>query len=329
MMSVSLKQLRAFVTVAREGSFRSAAQKLSVSPSALTISIRELEAGLGLRLLERTTRSVRIAPQASAFLLLLERFLSDLERSICDVKALSAGKTGSVVVGGAASFVAFVVAPAIGTMSKTYPGVSIRVIEDMTETLSERIRAGEVDLGFATTWQVIQSISSVPLITDRVGVLCSPKRKGLCARKELTWADLIDHPIVALPRTSGMRGMLRHFPSISSIVENPKYEVTSNLAMLDLVERDVGIAIIPALSARHQENPRRVFRPLSHPIVWRKLCLLYLTRNTLTPVAAILLRHVLDGLQDLTLDEHVRVLWDRSVSQDPASALCPSQGVGA
>lgn len=325
MMNVTLKQLRAFVTVAREGSFRSAAQKLSISPSALTISIRELEVGLGLRLLERTTRTVRIAPQASAFLLLIERFLSDLERSICDVQALSAGKTGSVVVGGAASFVAFVVAPAIGSMSKSYPGVSIRVIEDMTETLSERIRAGEVDLGFATTWRAIQGISSVPLLADRVGVLCSPKRKDLCARKELTWIDLIDQPIVALPRTSGMRGMLRNFPSICWILENPKYEVTSNLAMLDLVERDVGVAIIPALSARHQENPRRVFRPLSDPVVWRELCLLQLTCNTLTPVAAILLRHVLNELQDLTIDDYVRLLWCRSVSLDPASAICPLQ----
>jgi LysR family transcriptional regulator, carnitine catabolism transcriptional activator len=306
MINISFKQLRAFSTVAREGNFRRAAEKLNLSPSALTISIRELETNLGLKLLERTTRSVQIAPQAIAFLSLVERFLNDLEHSVRDLKALSTGNSGSVVVGGSASFLAFVVAPAIGIMSKNYPRVSIRVIEDMTETLSEKIKAGEVDFGFATVWQSIPGISLTPLIKDRVGLLCSPQREDLCSCAKLQWSDIKDLPLISLPRASGMRGMFKQYPSLLSTIENPNYEVTSNLAMLDLVERDVGVAIIPALSARHQENPQRVFRPLTNPVVWRKLCLLHSTRNSLSPVASVLLRHVMEVIQDLPLDKDVR-----------------------
>lgn len=307
MLGVTIKQLRAFVTVAREGSFKCAARRLNVSPSALSIAVRDLEAGLDVSLLQRTTRSVQVVPQASAFLLVTERFLTDLERAVRDVQAVSAGQTGSVVVGGSASFLAFAVAPAIGNMSKAYPGVSITLAEDMTETLSARIRTGEVDFGFATVWEDVYDLTAETVLTDRVGALFSPLREGLLTQAELTWSDLVDLPIIALPKTAGMRTMFRTFPSIFSLIENPSYEVTSNLAMLDLVERDVGVAIMPALSARHQENRRRIFRPLSAPVVWRSLCFLYLARTVFTPVASVLLSHVREVLRELPQDDNVRV----------------------
>ena len=220
-----------------------------------------------------TTRSVQVAPQAAAFLLITERLLHDLDRSIEDVKGLATGTTGSVVVGGSASFLAFAVAPAIGVMARQYPGVSIRLFEDLTETLSERLLTGEVDFGFASVWQDIQGVESTLLMSDRIGVLCSPERKELCRTSKLRWRDIAKEPMVALPRTSGMRGMFRRSPFAPPNIEKPNYEVASNLALLDLVERDVGIALIPALSAKHQESARRVFKLLVEPVVWRRLCL--------------------------------------------------------
>ncbi len=93
-MNVSLRQLRAFVAVAELESFTGAAQQLHITQSALSLMIKDLESELGIRLLDRTTRSVRLAEAGHAFLPLVVGVLEDLERAIESVADLRDLKRG-------------------------------------------------------------------------------------------------------------------------------------------------------------------------------------------------------------------------------------------
>src|SRR5689334_11913980 len=93
-MNVSLRQLRAFVAVCDTGSFTGAARQLHITQSALSLLIKDLETELGIRLLERTTRNVRLSEAGASFRPLVNGVLQDLERAIASVADLRDLKRG-------------------------------------------------------------------------------------------------------------------------------------------------------------------------------------------------------------------------------------------
>src|ERR1700731_1618803 len=103
MKNVTLKQLRAFVTIAHEKSFTRAAGRLNISQSALTLGIRDLEAELALRLFDRSTRSVQPTTQAEVFLPVAIRLLDELDHAVDDLRAVAGRRKGSAVVSANAS----------------------------------------------------------------------------------------------------------------------------------------------------------------------------------------------------------------------------------
>ena len=84
--NISLKQMRAFVTVAHAGSFTRAAEQLYITQSALSSLIRNLEAELSLRLFDRTTRRLALTDEGQALLKSLERLLRDLDQIKLDLR---------------------------------------------------------------------------------------------------------------------------------------------------------------------------------------------------------------------------------------------------
>ena len=90
MKNITIKQLRAFIAVAKLRNFTRAAAQLNVSQSALTIAIRQLEAEVGLRLFDRSTRAVELTPHAITFRPAAQRLLDDLAQSIDDLNAVAA-----------------------------------------------------------------------------------------------------------------------------------------------------------------------------------------------------------------------------------------------
>ena len=93
-MNISLRHLRAFAAISRAGSFTVAANQLHVSQSALSVLVKDLEDDLGVCLLDRTTRNVRVSEVGLAFLPQVQRILEDLEHaihSIADLRDLKRG----------------------------------------------------------------------------------------------------------------------------------------------------------------------------------------------------------------------------------------------
>ena len=113
MTNITLKQLRALVALAHEGSFTRAATKLHVTQSTLTSAIKMIESDLGLRMFDRTTRDVSLTREGAIFLPTVQRTLEELENSIEGLKQIAKHEKGSVVVAGAGSFISYVLSPSM------------------------------------------------------------------------------------------------------------------------------------------------------------------------------------------------------------------------
>jgi LysR family transcriptional regulator, carnitine catabolism transcriptional activator len=305
--NVTLRQLRAFVTVARERSFSRAAERLHVSPSAVTIAIRELETEIGLRLFDRSTRSVEATRPAASFLASAERLLGELEHSLDNLRSIAERQRGSVSVAAAASFIGYVLSPAMADLAKDHPGIAIRVIEDTTESLARRVIDADVDFGITSLWRPIEEVDAIPLLRDRLGAMLPPEHPLAQSRAPLNWSAITGLPLASLVVGAGIRSQMDNHPKLAPILQRPLYEASNVSALHSLVARGVGIAIIPWTSARQANGAIMPFRPLQQPVIWRELFLLRRKRRSLSPAALELAKRLIDQLKTLPVCEHLRV----------------------
>jgi len=150
--------LRAFAAIVEHGSFARAAAHLGVSPSALSQTIRGLETRLGVRLLNRTTRSV--APSAAGTRLLerLAPAMAEFDAAVADVKAIRGTPSGLLRINCPRTAALHVLGPLIGPFLKAYPEITLDI---MTEERLVDIVAGRFDAGIRLGEKVEQDMVAV------------------------------------------------------------------------------------------------------------------------------------------------------------------------
>src|SRR5262249_54865469 len=128
-MEVSTRQLRAFRLVAQHRNFTRAAEALFITPSGLSVLIRELENRVGFRLFDRTTRAVALTPHGTELLAIIHRSLEELDSAIANI-GRSAKRTGETISLGVTPLVAAnVLPPAMREFRQLKPDVRIRLFD--------------------------------------------------------------------------------------------------------------------------------------------------------------------------------------------------------
>ncbi len=144
MRRTDLSDIVAFLAVARARSFTRAAAQLGVSQSALSQTLRELEARLGLRLLTRTTRSVAPTEAGERLLGAAGPRLDEIEAELAALSALRDTPSGTIRITAADHAVRAVLWPALRTLLPDYPDIKVEIVVDygLTDIVAERYDAG-------------------------------------------------------------------------------------------------------------------------------------------------------------------------------------------
>ncbi|MFT3732372.1 MAG: LysR substrate-binding domain-containing protein [Hyphomicrobium sp.] len=143
-------ELRAFVTIAEQGNFARAAAHLRISPSTLSQTIRELEKRLGLRLLNRTTRSVSLTEAGQRLLVRFKPALDEMQEAVREIQNLRDEPVGTVRLHTPRKAASSLIAPHLGAFAKFHPDIMLDIIvDDATINLVEEgfdigIRLGEL-----------------------------------------------------------------------------------------------------------------------------------------------------------------------------------------
>ena len=203
MARTDLNDITAFLAIAREGSFTRAAAKLSVSPSALSQTIRNLEARMGLRLLTRTTRSIAPTEAGERLIQTIGPRLEEVEAELAALTALRDKPAGTVRISAGEHPADLILWPAIQKLLPQYPDIAVEVIVDnsLTDIVAERLDAG-VRLGE----QVAKDMVAVRIGPDiRMAVVGAPDY--FTGRKRpRTPQDLTEHSCInlRLPTAGGL-----------------------------------------------------------------------------------------------------------------------------
>jgi DNA-binding transcriptional LysR family regulator len=196
----TINDLQAFVAVAREQSFTKAATKLGVSQSALSHTVRGLEAQLGLRLLTRTTRSVAPTAAGERLLATMGPLLDEIETGLAALSEFREKPAGTIRITAGEHAAHAVLWPALERLLPEYPDIKVEI--DINNGLTD-IVAGRYDAGVRLGEQVAKDMVAVRIGPDaRMAVVGAPSY--LASRSQpRTPEDLTAHDCIGLRMQSG------------------------------------------------------------------------------------------------------------------------------
>lgn len=310
--NLSIRHLRAFVSVAHHGSFTRAAEHLHLTQSSLTATIKQLEQQTGLILLDRTTRRVLLNHEGERFLPIAERLLSDFDTAVADLQAVAEHQHGKVGVAASPSTLARLLPPVIKEFHLHYPHIGLLLRDDSAAGIEQHVLANEVDFGIGGNHSNHPELSYTPVLRDRFGAVLSPEHP-LAHKEVLDWKDLEREELLMLSTDTGIRTQLTQKPSHHDIgfrLDRSTIEVSSPAGLAALVEAGLGLSILPALAAGTRSFERLLFRPLAHPAIYRDLHIIHRRGRSLSPAADTLLLWVRQNFAIMPLPPYVEAVHE-------------------
>ena len=245
-MNPTLRQMRALVAVARTGSFTLAAERLHVTQSALSGLIKELEAALGIKVVERSTRRMQLSEVGRELLPLFDKMLQDLDGAMQDLASRKALKKGVVRVAAPQMMACTLLPQAIAAYRHAFPDVQVRLVDCAVEQVAARVLTGEVDCGIGPERDATAEIASRALF-EMPFVLVFPEGHPLQKRRRLRWADVDLYPFIALQGqfTERLLHDLLHDPHAAPAQHRlePVNVVTFMTTALAMVSAGLGVTV--------------------------------------------------------------------------------------
>ncbi|MFF5923765.1 LysR family transcriptional regulator [Streptomyces flavochromogenes] len=250
---MELRHLQHFVAVAEARHFTRAAERLMVSQSGLSASIRALERDLRAPLFVRSTRRVTLTEAGRALLAEAERILAQVRAAHEAVAAVQGVVRGTLRLGAEQCVAGVHVAGLLAAFRRRHPEVEIRLRQEGGLALAEDVAAGRLDLAFAyRTRADTDQLRSVPLASEPMTLLCHPEHPLTAAGPVLALRDLAEEDFVDFHPGWGPRRATDATFASAGVLRTVTLEVNDVHSLLDLVEEDLGVAAVP----RHFRHKR-------------------------------------------------------------------------
>lgn len=269
-MNVSVRQLRAFRSVAELRSFSAAAQRLRVSQPALSTTIRKLEQVLGVRLFDRTTRQVAPTAEGEELLRIAGRLIDDFEAVSADLRDYLERRRGRVVVAALPSLAAVTLPPVLAEFAARHPGVDVRIRDTLHDDIQELVEAGAADFGLTVRPGADRPLAFDPLIVDRFVLVCR-RDHPLARAGRATWAEVVRWPVVTMSRTSSVRQHLDAACAQAGIEARSHFDAAHLATVGALVRAGLGVAALPSLTTPLLAFADLAEVPLAEPTVERTM----------------------------------------------------------
>jgi DNA-binding transcriptional LysR family regulator len=283
-MNVTLRQLRAFAALAQTASFTEAATTLFVTQSALSGLIRELEAALGVQLVQRSTRKVSLSEAGREFYPLAQKILQDLDGALDTIADIKALKRGVVRIAAPQLLSCSVLPDVMAGFAKENPDIEVRLADCMVEAVQSKVRSGEVDFGVGPERDASADVAA-SLLFEMPFVVVFPPGHALHACAQVSWEDALSHPMIALQGefTQRLRGDLQLGQREVSF--GPVREVGFMTSAFAMVRAGLGVTTCLPYANTLISLHGLESRPLIEPQVQRKFFVFTRKDRSLSPAA--------------------------------------------
>ena len=336
-MNVTFRQLRIFIEVARFGSMARAADALHLTPPAVSMQVKELEAQVGLPLLERVGRAVRLSQSGEQFLVHAKRLLAELkdaEHAMARLRKLEDG----VLTIGVVSTAKYFVPHLLTRFHAQHPGVEVRLaVAQNREGLVELMQEGEADLAIMgrpprEMATIAQPFAKHPLVfvapaghpLDRSPPAPAPARNkrvrgataGAAMGGRIEAAALAAYPLIAREPASGTRAAMDRYFAEHRATPRITMEMPSNETIKQAVIAGMGLSFLSlhTIGLELRNGLLKILDVEGTPLI-REWNIVHLGSKVLSPAAEAFRDFILKSGDDY-LSAH-DALWLRSGIDPP------------
>lgn len=281
-MNTNLRQVRAFLAVARHSSFTRAAHELHISQPALTVQIRQLEEHVGLQLFDRNTRTVEITRAGRELALKFERLQDEFDAVIAETRDIALGHRGIVRLACLQSFASTVLPQAIARFQHGHPKISFAVKDASGNRTLDMVRSGEVDFGVADMPSTEPQLDFTPLLQARLQAVLPPGHPLEKVRK-LTLARLAEYPLILMDRETSARRLVDIAFAQAGCHPVCSCEVVALASALAMVRFGQGLTVLPVSARDVPMHTGVVIKPIHDYTATRWIGIVRKTGRSLPP----------------------------------------------
>lgn len=293
-MNLTLKQFQAFAAIAERGSFTAAADRLQLTPSALSLLIKQLEDTLGQRLIERGQGRTMLARAGTDLLPKVNDVLGALDQGLASVRGLREQARGRVRLACITTYASSLIPHFIAAYRKQVPNIEIELLDTFNDRLLDRISNGEADFGLGSQRPTPRDLMQEALFSDQIVALCVPNHP-IAALDRPTWADATQHPFILMK--SGTLQAELHACS-PTLTLGSAYEVAGFTTALGMAEAGLGMTAGGAKAVRQVQGFNLIQVKLVDPIIERPICTYTRRHSSLSPAAQGFLDFIRQSLAD-------------------------------
>jgi len=250
--------LHLFAAVLEHGTITAAAQAVNLSLPAASARLKALEDATGSSLLQRSKSGAAPTAAGRALARHANRVLAELESLHVEMAGFGQGLRGTVRLRCNTAAMVEGVPTALGRFLVRNPDIDIDVQEQSSDAVLDALRSGVADLGVVADYVDTSGLIAQPWREDRlVALVPSPWQRG--KSRSASYGELLQQPMVGLPRDSGLSRFLATHASRSGRVPRHRVRLDNLAAIAAMVAAGVGVAVVPqSVASRHVQPGTRI-----------------------------------------------------------------------
>lgn len=279
-MNITLKQIRLFLSVARHSNFTRAARAEGISQPALTVQIRQLEEELGLKMFDRTTRSVALSKDGTLIATQFQRLIHDFDDIVTSARNRSPSARETVNIACIPSLAGRIVPDVIARFRKESPEVEVFLKDTAMQGVVAAVRKGEAKIAIGAGRYVKAGVQFLSLGEDILNVVF-PRGHPLEDYDTVPLTELAPFPLIITNKNTSVRTTFEDYLIEWGTLIVPRYEVEKFASAMGMVRAGLGITILPSSATELVADDEIDFRPLSGIV--RSIMLMMREDEPLTP----------------------------------------------
>ena len=299
----SLRQLNSLIAVYEEGSFTAASERENATQSGISQHISAIEKELGINLFTRNSNGVIPTTICHGFYKKSVEAIRTLKTA--EQEAMNAGKglSGKVYAGLMPTFTRAALAPVLKSISTTHPNIEISIVESYSGSLTDMVKAGELDFALVPVMTGTQGIKYSNLVRDREVLVSSPSF-GTNQGEELSLKNLAPLKIVLPTKANIRRIKLEDYFTAHSIEITNIMEMDSMIGTLELVGSTDWVTILPYLICVPDTHSNlRHINPICEPNIYSDFVIIEPIGRSLTPQATFFLKLLKEEISSIAWQE--------------------------
>lgn len=274
---IGITSLRAFVHVADCGNIRDAAARLFRTPSAISMTLKQLEQDLGAPLFESDRKS-QVTALGAEILGIAAEMLREHDRALERIEGVATGRQGRLQLASVPSVAAELLPRLLAEFLDTRPGLTVELIDTDSRGVQALVAGGSVELGIAGPPEPASGLSFDILFRDPFRLVCRSDHPFARHRAPLAWSDLAAEQIIANDAANAIAA-----DACRSLVAASMLKARSVISLLSLVRAGAGVTLLPRLATVSLEQDL-VALPLHDPLAVREVGVILRDGRSPSPV---------------------------------------------